>query len=170
MTGSLKIIRRILTFTNTTTKKPSEMQGTEHNTAKHLKCHFRKQKSMKNTQNNLGIQFGLRNFFSLTRLVYVHEKEAPTYNVKVKIARDPSCTCLLSLKISTVCKHGFWVMILFKIPENSYLLHQKASYTATYTGWHSGIDEAHEMLINILHSNIHSNILHSNILHSNTVA
>lgn len=63
--------------------------------------------------------------FSLTRPAYAHEKEAPTYHVK--IGRDPSCTCLYSQKTSTVCKHRLWVMLfLLKIPEDSYLLHQKA--------------------------------------------
>ena len=63
--------------------------------------------------------------FSLTRPAYAHEKEAPTYHVK--IGRDPSCTCLYSQKTSTVCTHRLWVMLfLLKIPEDSYLLHQKA--------------------------------------------
>ena len=63
--------------------------------------------------------------FSITRPAYAHENEAPTYHVK--IGRDPSCTCLYSQKTSIVCKHRLWVMLfLLKIPEDNYLLHQKA--------------------------------------------
>ena len=133
--------------------------------------------------------------FSLTRPAYAHEKEAPTYHVK--IGRDPSCTCLYSQKTSTVCKHRLWVMLfLLKIPEDSYLLHQKAftpgevkyilqrdtehnmptvstaqetsqsSQQATQIHQHSA--QHHSTQQHPIHSNIlHCNILHCNILHSN---
>lgn len=63
--------------------------------------------------------------YSVTRPAYTHENEAPTYHIK--IGRDPSCSCPYSQKTTNICKHRLWVMLfMFDIPEDSYLLQQKA--------------------------------------------
>lgn len=71
------------------------------------------------------LNLGEEKLYSLTRPIYAHENEAPTYHVK--IGRDPSCSCPYSQKSTTICKHMLWVMLFqLNIAEDSYLLHQKA--------------------------------------------
>jgi hypothetical protein len=71
------------------------------------------------------MDLGEERVYSITRAVYAHENEAPTYYVK--IGKDPSCSCPYSQKTTNICKHRLWVLLfLFEVEEDSYLLHQKA--------------------------------------------
>lgn len=70
-------------------------------------------KNMKNVLRLTQVlDLGEEIIFSVTRPIYTHEDEAPTYHVK--IGKDPSCSCPYSQKSTTICKHMLWVM-LFKL-------------------------------------------------------
>jgi len=94
--------------------------------SKTFEASLQRAKSMKNTfRQTQALDLDEEKLYSMTRPAYAHENEAPTYHVK--IGKDPTCSCPYSQKSSIVCKHRLWVMLfVLEIPEDSYLLHQKA--------------------------------------------
>ena len=107
----------------TKTKRNARYRGQRSKT---FEAPLENAKSMKNTfKLTQTLDLCGEKLYSVTRPAYAHENEAPTYHIK--IGNDPSCTCPYAQKSNTVCKHRLWVMLfLLQIPEDSYLLHQKA--------------------------------------------